>query len=420
MSSSTVISFDIGIKNLAYCILQKDPATTQIRDWNVINLMTMPTSIDTDHTIDVVKCNCMIHKKGGKGTGKGTGKGSTSTVSPRNLSTSTLRSVVSLVCGKPAKFRKGEHTYCGVHAKVVVSAGTWSMPKAAYARSKLNARKKPELEVLATEVGCTLIPGNKSTYVDQLETWFRGRCLEPVQEPGHVAAKDMDLITLGRHMCAHLDKIFGRTRTNAPRSPEFNTENQGYSYASALVSNTGEPLLREKEARRLFGGFHPPANPSQITHVIMENQISTLASRMKTIQGELTMYFLIHYPNVHIEYVSSTHKLRHFAGVLPVRVPVPIPKKRCATTNEIVSSGPSVSPVSPVSLVHTLGQTVGAKYREHKQDAIQITTHLLEQNPAWSAQWQHTMSHKKKDDYADCFLQGLWYVSTLEAYTSLL
>ena len=409
MSSSTVISFDIGIKNLAYCILQKerekDPTTTHIRDWNVINLMTMPTSIDTDHTIDVVKCNCMIHKKGGKG--------STSTVSPRNLSTSTLRSVVSLVCGKPAKFRKGEHTYCGVHAKVVVSAGTWSMPKAAYARGKLNARKKPELEVLATEVGCTLIPGNKSTYVDQLETWFRGRCLEPVQEPGHVAAKDMDLITLGRHMCAHLDKIFDRTRTNAPRSPEFNTENQGYSYASALVSNTREPT---KEARRLFGGFHPPANPSQITHVIMENQISTLASRMKTIQGELTMYFLIHYPNVHIEYVSSTHKLRHFAGVLPLCVPVPIPKKRCAT-NEIIPSVPQTLNTVPLQ---TVGQTVGAKYREHKQDAIQITTHLLEQNPAWSAQWQHTMSHKKKDDYADCFLQGLWYVSTLEAYTSLL
>ena len=383
MSSSTVISFDIGIKNLAYCILQKDTTTTHIRDWNVINLMTMPTSIDTDHTIDVVKCNCMIHKKGGKGTG------STSTVSPRNLSTSTLRSVVSLVCGKPAKFRKGEYTYCGVHAKVVVSAGTWSMPKVAYTRSKLNARKKPELEVLATEVGCTLIPGNKSTYVDQLETWFRGRCLEPVQEPGHVAAKDMDLITLGRHMCAHLDKIFDRTRTNAPRSPEFNT-----------------------------GGFHPPANPSQITHVIMENQISTLASRMKTIQGELTMYFLIHYPNVHIEYVSSTHKLRHFAGVLPlcvpvrvpVRVPVPVPNKRRAT-NEIIPSVPQTLSTVPL---HTLGQTVGAKYREHKQDAIQITTHLLEQNPVWSAQWQHTMSHKKKDDYADCFLQGLWYVSTLK------
>ena len=401
--SSTVISFDIGIKNLAYCILQKerdnDTTTTQIQDWNVINLMTMPV-VDTnaDHTIDVVKCNCMMK---GKGTGKVKGK-------------STVSANTNIVCGKPAKFRKGEHTFCGVHAKTVVSAGRmpstkesegrmpstersagrmpstkeseggmpstersaggttseergpWMMPKVAYTRSKLNVRKKPELEVLATEVGCTLIPGNKSTYVDQLETWFRSRCLEPVQEPGHVAAKDMDLITLGRHMCAHLDHIFDQTRSHL-----------------------------------------------QITHVIMENQISTLASRMKTIQGELTMYFLIHYPNVHIEYVSSTHKLRHFAGVLPVTVPAPNKKICTTTTNEIVSS---------VSLTQTVGQTVGqtvlqtvgAKYREHKHDAIEITTYLLKQNPVWSAQWQHTMSHKKKDDYADCFLQGLWYVSTIQ------
>ena len=42
-TSSTVISFDIGIKNLAYCILQNDTAMTQIHDWNVINLMTMPS-----------------------------------------------------------------------------------------------------------------------------------------------------------------------------------------------------------------------------------------------------------------------------------------------------------------------------------------------------------------------------------------
>jgi hypothetical protein len=360
-TSSTVISFDIGIKNLAYCILQKDMATTQIHDWNVINLMTMPI-VNTDHTIDVVKCNCMM---------KGKGKGS-----------------INIVCGKPAKFSKDGHTYCGVHAKTVVSegilpstersegripstersegrmpstevsersSGTWMMPKAAYARNKLNARKKPELEILATEVGCMLVPGNKSTYVDQLETWFRVRCLEPIQEPGHVAAKDMDLITLGRHMCAHLDHIF---------------------------------------ANHTF--------PSQITHVIMENQISTLASRMKTIQGELTMYFLIHFPDVHIEYVSSTHKLRHFADVLPTtRVPVP---NNNSITNTIISES---------TLGQTVGQTVGAKYREHKQDAIQITTHLLEQNPVWSAQWKHTMSHKKKDDYADCFLQGLWYISTL-------
>lgn len=361
---STVVSFDIGIKNLAYCMLQSDVSTTHIRDWNVINLMTPPmvpnaaTSAGASTgAVALSTCTCTTK-----------GKGS-----------------ANKICGKPAKFQKEGVLYCGVHAKSAVTGGglsegrtpstttfrgCWMMPKVAYTRSKLNARKKPELEAMAATAGLTLTPGTKSTYVDQLETWFRGRCLEPIQEPGCVAAKDVDLITLGRHMCAHLDHIFGQTPSR------------------------------------------------EITHVILENQISTLASRMKTIQGELTMYFLMKYPNAHIEYVSSTHKLRHFAGVLAA-----MPSEE--TSNIVLSrSTPTVGALLPQTVgavssrpKQTVGtllpQTVDAKYRQHKHDAIRITRHLLEQNPVWSAQWQDTMTHKKKDDYADCFLQGLWYMSTL-------
>ena len=212
---------------------------------------------------------------------------------------------------------------------------------------------------MAATAGLTLTPGTKSTYVDQLETWFRARCLEPIQDPSvrPMGAKDMDLITLGRHMCAHLDHIFGNTSQSLP-----------------------------------------------ITHVILENQISTLASRMKTIQGELTMYFLMKFPNAHIEYVSSTHKLRHFAGVL-TEIPSETANIVLSQTNQTVSASSRPK------------QTVDAKYRQHKHDAIRITRHLLEQNPVWSAQWQHTMTHKKKDDFADCFLQGLWYMSTLDTHS---
>ena len=32
-----VISFDVGIKNMAYCII--DASSSQILDWNVLNLM---------------------------------------------------------------------------------------------------------------------------------------------------------------------------------------------------------------------------------------------------------------------------------------------------------------------------------------------------------------------------------------------
>lgn len=323
-------------------MLQSDGSSSHIRDWNVINLMTPPTAcVSADASAGAVAlstCTCTTK-----------GKGSANTI-----------------CGKPAKFQKEGVVYCGVHAKSAVTGGCWMMPKVAYTRSKLNARKKPELEAMAATAGLTLTPGTKSTYVDQLETWFRDRCLEPIQEPGCVAAKDMDLITLGRHMCAHLDHIFGNTPSR------------------------------------------------EITHVILENQISTLASRMKTIQGELTMYFLMKYPNAHIEYVSSTHKLRHFAGVL-TEIPSETANIVLSRPNQTVNALPkqTVGALLPQTVNALPKQTVDAKYRQHKHDAIRITRHLLEQNPVWSTQWQHTMAHKKKDDYADCFLQGLWYMSTL-------
>jgi len=307
-----ILSFDIGIKNLAYCLLDgSGSGGFRIHDWNVIDLMTSPAEQARAATVAPLQCTR---------------------------------------CGKPAKFRKHTTLYCGIHAK---SSG-WMLPKPAYTRPKLNARKKPELERLAAEHGIVVTPasGTKAVYVDQLTKVFQERCLEPahITEGGAAVASmagagTIDLITLGRNMCAHLDRVLPLETL---------------------------PLL---------------------THVVLENQISTLASRMKTLQGELTMYFLIKCPHVHIEYVSSTHKLRHFAHLLPAPT--------------VPAAGTAASVPSTVSGA----STENAKYRQHKRDAIRITQHLLDTaaTPDDKTKWTHVMTHKKRDDYADCLLQGLWY-----------
>jgi len=323
-----ILSFDIGIKNLAYCLLDgSGSGGFRIHDWNVIDLMTSPAEQARAATVAPLQCTR---------------------------------------CGKPAKFRKHTTLYCGIHAK---SSG-WMLPKPAYTRPKLNARKKPELERLAAEHGIVVTPPasgsstpseggrtqllryacTKAVYVDQLTKAFQERCLEPahITEGGAAVAAGagtIDLITLGRNMCAHLDRVLPLETL---------------------------PLL---------------------THVVLENQISTLASRMKTLQGELTMYFLIKCPHVHIEYVSSTHKLRHFAHLLPAPT--------------VPATGTPASVPSTVSVA----STENAKYRQHKRDAIRITQHLLETaaTPDDKTKWTHVMTHKKRDDYADCLLQGLWY-----------
>ena len=53
-----------------------------------------------------------------------------------------------------------------------------------------------------------------------------------------------------------------------------------------------------------------------ITHVLIENQISPIATRMKTLQGMLTQYYIDHLENVDITFVSSVNKLKQFQGTV--------------------------------------------------------------------------------------------------------
>jgi hypothetical protein len=51
----------------------------------------------------------------------------------------------------------------------------------------------------------------------------------------------------------------------------------------------------------------------EATHIIIENQISPIASRMKTVQGMLAQYFLMRCEDtLTVEFISSLNKLNHF------------------------------------------------------------------------------------------------------------
>ena len=100
--------------------------------------------------------------------------------------------------------------------------------------------------------------------------------------------------------------------------------------------------------------------------VIIENQIGPLAIKMKTLQGMVTQYFLMRQPGLKVEWVSSTNKLREFTD-------------------------------------H--GEKLD--YKQRKQKSIQICSELLMDDI-----FHHDIfiKHRKKDDLADCFLQGIWYL----------
>lgn len=156
-------------------------------------------------------------------------------------------------------------------------------------------------------------------------------------------AHDLDMITYGRNLMKHMDAIL------YPAAP-----------ASALSS------------------------PPRVDMMIIENQISTIATRMKTLQGMITQYFIM--KNVpQIEFISASCKLKLFTDSM-----LDVSKYVDATT-----------------------------YGDRKKAGITICRALGEMTlppPASTnyATWMPMFEkHKKKDDLADCFLQCLWRVHLL-------
>ena len=341
-----VLSFDIGIKNLAYCYLEEPVRSAprgahRILDWKILNLMepAQPATQPQNLIIPLgggpggdghPTCSCHLAQKGKK-------NGAT---------------IPQLICGKKAKYGFKDGTfYCETHAKTRTEV---LIPKKTHERSWLNKQSKETLVKIYQDLKIQGSPPTlKKDYIDTLVKYYKENSFENVTAPGAgINCKDLDLVTVGRHMADHLDSFIARFKESPP------------------------------------------------THIIIENQISTIASRMKTIQGELTMYFLVHFPKAHIEYISSRNKLKDFVATPNENVDTVTTttdtKKKGAGRTKKTEGGENTEP-----------QTAGAKYRDHKADAIRFTGQLLK-DPAWIPFF--TNEKKKKDDLADCFLQGIWYL----------
>jgi hypothetical protein len=117
-------------------------------------------------------------------------------------------------------------------------------------------------------------------------------------------------------------------------------------------------------------------NEGTIDYVIIENQIGPLAIRMKTIQGMIMQYFIMSSLNVsHIEFISASNKL-----------------KDCDAKDK---------------------QT----YADRKKLGISKCLEALTVNERLNKHVDYFNKHKKKDDLADSFLQGLWFLFTFQMPT---
>ena len=301
--SMKLISFDIGIKNMAYCIFTiQEPVGSssypfQLVDWNILNL------IENENTVPNVPCNCVSVKKQPK---KGI-------------------PAITTTCGKTSKYKKGDSFFCERHAK---SQSQWELPTSRFSEKTIKKMKVNPLIQFAVEqlkINQENLPKKKEDILLTVMEKVKAICLEPILEVKQKKAGDTDLISIGKKIKTMFNQV--------------------------LSSHT------------------------DITHVIMENQISPIANRMKTVQGMLAQYFIMVQDSTVIEFISSCNKLKMFT--------------------------------KPVSV--SVSDSNSKKYREHKKDGVFYCKQILEGNTWIEDKWGFHTS-KKKDDLADCFLQGIWYL----------
>lgn len=299
LSNMKLISYDVGIKNMAYVVFDLTENKMEIVDWDVLNLM---------ESLLVPPKTCVFELPQKK----------------RGLLENSPK-----ICGKKAQYTKNDLCFCNIHAKKIVKSKSYLFPEDV----KTADLKKMPLEKLHAlgkswsifdEASCPKTKKESLEHMfNHLDTWL----LEKIKMKKEKAG-DVDLVTLG------------------------------YS------------LKRLLETKETMDG---------ITHVIIENQISPIATRMKTLQGMLAQYYIMKdsTDSLVLEFISSSNKLKHLV------------KK----------------------------DTEENSYKQHKVDSIHFCKKFLESNKESMGNWSTVLDTTKKDDLADCFLQGLYYLKLRKLIT---
>ena len=324
-----LISFDIGIKNMAYCIfdVSLQNTTLTVQDWNILNLM------DIENTIITRTCSCHLAVK----------------MSKKKMKNGPI---IPIICGKKAKYEKNGETFCETHAK---KCGSMIIPEKNILPAALKKLSRDEMIHLGTITYAVFvdpenIPKTKKACLDCLLVFFQEKCFTPILVKKTKGAGEIDLITIGRNMRDRLNELVG---------------------------------------------------VSDITHVIMENQISPLAGRMKTIQGMLTQYYIMQEKQL---FTNSDQSYQSYKPYQPYQSYQPYQIEYISSANKLKDL------VEPIDKTATSTTTVQEKYKKHKTDSIIICKRFLEENQEISSWTPSFEQSSKRDDLADCFLQGIWYL----------
>ena len=290
---NTILSIDVGIKNLAYCLFMKKQidtdATYKIDKWDIVNLMQQEPELTC--------CHVDKHNKS---------------------------------CNKLATFSKHSKCYCKTHSK----KQTFLIPTPELKPSFINKQKIQTLTELADKYNIKYEkPIKKADLISLINDYIYTICFEPISMANSNASK-IDLITIGRNIQYKFDELF---------------ENVA------------------------------------IDKVIIENQVSPIANRMKCIQCIIMQYFIMKKKDISIEFISSANKLKNIDANIDTT------QQSHSLNNEVIKEEKQKK----------------TEYSERKKMGIQKCLELLNTDSSWK---NFFMSHSKKDDLADCYLQGIYFL----------
>ena len=142
--------------------------------------------------------------------------------------------------------------------------------------------------------------------------------------------------------------------------------------------------------------------------VVIENQPSLKNPQMKSIQMILYSYFLILGKVIgndrgyidKIEFCSASNKLKVYDGPEIILAEKPSRKKKVVEEVVVQESVPII--------IENKTKSSAVKYADKKRLAIEHAKYFVQSNPDYI---EFFNNHKKKDDLADSFLQGLYYLN---------
>ena len=126
----------------------------------------------------------------------------------------------------------------------------------------------------------------------------------------------------------------------------------------------------------------------------------------------MSVYFITSLPKLYINIKPRISK-KEFINQARNNLPLPMLKNLNFLINldaEQIKLGEIIEEISAANKLKDYLTKKKTKYSERKRLSIEITKKKLEEKNNLHHWLPHFIDHKKKDDLADSYLQGLWYI----------